>query len=303
RLVDTKLAEALKDVLGEAQVKARKATVSIPLKDSFLTTMDMPELSEDDMKEAVPYEARKYIPIPLSEVTLDWWTLPPGSKELSASSIGSGERKFRTIILAAVPKEAISKFKNIFKNAGWEIGGFEIEVFSFARSTLRHDLGTVLMMDIGASSVKMLIADGGVVRASHGLDHGAQELTLALAQSLGVDWERAEVLKRENGIIRKPETEGISSVLEPLVELWASEGERFLLDWKRRGGKEISKVVIGGGGALLRGVEDLFVKKYGVEVLVANPFSKVVYPAFLEPALREVGASFTNAVGLALREF
>ena len=76
-----------------------------------------------------------------------------------------------------------------------------------------------------------------------------------------------------------------------------------MLDWKRRGGRSISKVIIGGGGAMLQGAGDLFVKKFGVEVMTANPFSKVVYPAFLEPALKEVGATFTNAVGLALRNF
>lgn len=54
---------------------------------------------------------------------------------------------------------------------------------------------------------------------------------------------------------------------------------------------------------MLHGAGDLFVKKFGVEVITSNPFSKVVYPAFLEPALKEVGAAFTSAVGLGLREF
>ncbi|QQG42550.1 MAG: type IV pilus assembly protein PilM [Candidatus Giovannonibacteria bacterium] len=303
RLIDTKLTEALKDIARESQVSAKAAIVSIPLKDSFLTSMDLPEMSEENMKEAVPYEARKYIPIPVSEVIMDWWILPPESREASETSIGSGKRKFHKVLLAAVPKETILKYKGIFDGAGFAAVAFEIEVFSFARAALKRDFGAVLLMDIGASSVKMTIADGGVVRASHSFDRGSQELTLALSQSLGVDWERAEILKRESGVIRRPETEGVASVIEPLVELWASEGERFLLDWKRRGGRAVSKVVLGGGGAMLKGVGDVFVKKFGVEVLVANPFSKVVYPAFLEPALKEVGAAFASAVGLALREF
>lgn len=303
RLLESKLIEALKDLMREAQVKATKAIVSIPLKDSFLTTMDLPELADADMKEAVPYEARKYIPIPLSEVVLDWRILPPKSEEQKSVSIGSAKKKFRTVLLAAVPRESILKYKSVLEKAGLEVAALEIEAFSFARAALRRDLGTALIVDIGASSVKLALVDGGVVRAAHSFDRGSQELTLALSQSLGIDWDRAEVLKRESGVVKKPETEGTVSVLEPIVDLWASEGERFLLDWKRRGGGSVSKVLIGGGGALLRGVEDAFVKKFGVEVIVVNPFSRVVYPAFLEPALREVGATFTNAVGLALREF
>ena len=62
-------------------------------------------------------------------------------------------------------------------------------------------------------------------------------------------------------------------------------------------------MVLGGGGALLKGIVDVMIKRYGVEVEIANPFSKVVYPAFLEPSLTEIGATFTNAIGLALRDF
>lgn len=303
KLLESKLVEALKDLMREAQVKATKAIVSIPLKDSFLTTMDLPELADADMKEAVPYEARKYIPIPLSEVVLDWRVLPPKSEEQKSVSIGSARKKFRSVLLAAVPKDSILKYKSVLEKAGLEVAALEIEAFSFARAALRRDFGTALIMDIGASSVKLAFVDGGVVRAAHGFDRGSQELTLALSQSLGIDWDRAEVLKRESGVVKRPETEGTVSVLEPLVDLWASEAERFLLDWKRRGEASVSKVLVGGGGALLRGVEDIFVKKFGVEVIVVNPFNRVVYPAFLEPALREVGATFTNAIGLALREF
>lgn len=302
-VMDTKLTEALGDVLRESQVTAKRANISIPLKDSFITTMQMPNLSEGELKEAVPYEARKYIPVPIAEVTMDWWVLPAQSAETSSSSIGSGERKFVSVLLVAVPKDVVSKYETIIKNAGVEVVAFEIEAFAFVRAAVRRDIGSVLLLDLGASASKMMIVEGGVLRMAHSIGRGSQEFTLTLAQSLGIDFERAEILKRESGIARKPETEGVVSVLEPLVDFIASEGERFLLDWKRRGGSPIAKVVLGGGGALLRGVDELIVKKFGVEVEIANPFSRVVYPAFLEPPLKNVGASFTNAIGLVLREF
>src|SRR3989344_517276 len=80
------------------------------------------------------------------------------------------------VLLAAVPKETVSKYKSIFDGAGFAAAAFEIEVFSFARAALKRDFGAALLMDIGASSVKMTIADGGVARASHSFDRGSQEL-------------------------------------------------------------------------------------------------------------------------------
>ncbi len=302
-VIDTKITEALSDILKESKAGAKSAEVSLPLKNSFLTTMEMPYLSEEELKEAIPFEARKYVPIPLSEAKIDWWILPPKSEENAVSSIGSPKRKFVSVLLAAVPQEITAKYKSIFKNVNVEINNFELEVFPFARAALHRELGAVLLLDLGASSTKMIIADGGAVRAAHSLDKGSQEMTLNLSQSLGLNFERAEILKRENGILHKPETEGVASILETQVEFIAYEAERFLLDWKRRGGRPISKIVLGGGGALLKGITETMIKKFGVEAETVNPFSKVVYPAFLEPSLREVGATFTNAIGLALKNF
>ena len=301
-VVNDKIKEALGDIIRESQAKASRAIVSVPLKNSFVTTMTMPELEKNEMKDAIYYEARKYIPIPLAETTIDWWILPPESKEAAASSLGSPQKQFISVLLVAVPNEIIEKYKAIFKGVGITIAAFEIESFAQARS-VQHDGGVTMVMDLGAASTKMALVDGGVVRASHSVSQGAWNLTQALQQSLGLDFERAEMLKREFGIVRRPETQGAVSVLEPLVDALAAEGERFILDWRRKGGRSISKVWLGGGGALLRGIDDVMVKKFGVEVEIINPFGKVIYPAFLEPTLKEIGATFSTAVGLALRGF
>src|SRR3989338_7806645 len=55
-LVNEKLQEALTDVLREAQAKTTRAIISIPLRNSFITIMPMPELSQKEMKDAVLYE-------------------------------------------------------------------------------------------------------------------------------------------------------------------------------------------------------------------------------------------------------
>lgn len=301
-LVEEKLKEALHDVITESQAKASRATVSIPMKNSFITTMSMPELRPNELKDAIAYEARKYIPIPLSEAITDWWVLPPQSTESAVASIGSPKKPLISVLLVAVPNDVIEKYKNIFSSVGVSIDAFEIELFSAVRSA-RQENGTILLMDIGASSTKIAIIDSGVVRMAHSISQGGWGLTQALEQSLGLDFDRAESLKREFGVIRRPETQGAVSVLEPLIDTLAIEAERFLLDWKRKGGRGISKVFLVGGGSLLRGIEDTIVKKFGVETEIINPFSKVIYPAFLEPTLKEIGPIFANATGLALRGF
>ncbi len=302
-VVDKKLKEALTDLKKEAKITSKKVSLSIPLKHSFLTAVRMPRMSDRELKDSIQYEARKYIPVPLSQVIVDWWVFPPSRKQESETSLGSGTRQFVDVFLAAVTRDVIEKYNGIFAEANLEISDFEIECFAFARSTVTRDLGTILLVDIGAQNTKFLMVDGGVVRFAHNIDNGAQDLTLALSQSMGVNFERAEILKREFGLIHRPEAEGIAQIIEPLVDFIMMEGERFLLDWEKRGGDTISRIIVGGGGGVLRNINDAFIKRFGVEVETADPFSKVVYPAFLEHSLAEIGPTFINAIGLALKNF
>src|SRR3989344_7652217 len=63
------LAEALRDLLREAHVTTANGAVAVPFASSLVTTIDMPALSEQELSSAVPIEARKYVPVPISEVS------------------------------------------------------------------------------------------------------------------------------------------------------------------------------------------------------------------------------------------
>lgn len=78
-LTSDKVAEAIKDLIREANVTTLSGGLSIPFKSSLVTLMELPIIDEKQLKEMIPLEARKYIPVPISEVTLDWWVIPRGS--------------------------------------------------------------------------------------------------------------------------------------------------------------------------------------------------------------------------------
>ena len=70
----------------------------------------------------------------------------------------------------------------------------------------------------------------------------------------------------------------------------------------RDSGESVPKVILTGGNATLNGLADEFRGVFGSEVVLANPFAKVAYPSFMEDTLKQVGPSFTVAIGVALRE-
>ena len=89
--------------------------------------------------------------------------------------------------------------------------------------------------------------------------------------------------------------------MNPLIDFLLIEIERFVVGYTRKHKGTVSKILIAGGGATMQGLSDYMVKKFGVEVLVGNPFARLEYPAFFQPVLKETGPSFSVAVGLALR--
>lgn len=298
-LADEKASEMIADLKREAGVTATHGLVSIPLRHSFITIIDMPTLSDEQLKEAIQFEARRYIPIPLSDVVLDWWRIPDRVDETHAGEAAA--KKGMSVLLAAVQKDVIDKYMRILSGAGITSLGFEVEVFSATRVLGTRTQGAILLFDLGALSTKLSIIQRGIIRAVHHVDRGSQAFTLAISQSLGIDFKRAEEMKRSVGISQRPEAAGVRHTITPLLDSLFDEADRLRANFRRKFGEPIDKAVLIGGGALMPGVADYAIERLGIEVLISNPFSQMIYPAFLQPTLKSIGPTFSTASGLAIR--
>ncbi len=289
RYADTDIAELIKDVLKESNISTTDAVFSVPATSSFITTFTLPRMSPKEIEQAIPFEARKYVPIPIAEVVLDW-------DVMETTETNS------TVLLVAVPREIIDKFKRIADMVNLKLLALEVETFSMVRSLIGPDQTPTLIVNFGHQVTTLVIADHGKLRVSHNISRGAQELTRALEQGLNITKERAEAVKREIGIDERIEEQETTSILSPLVESLLSEIERIISLYNRKAERKIQKISLTGGGSNLKGLIDHMSIKFGVEVARGNPFARVVTPAFMQPMLREIGPIFSVATGLALHE-
>ncbi len=268
QLHEAKAIEMIKDVIKESGAKAKDSAVSIGLRNTFVTTIELPAAAKANIADVVSIEARRYIPLPISEVTLDWWIVPSSleSSQETPMAVPSAsapvKRDMIEVLLVAIHKDAIENYKSLMSKAGLNIQLFEIEIFSAIRSAIGREVSPVLLLDLGASMTKMAIVDYGVVRQVQSFDRGSQALTLALANSLGVDFQRAEEMKQEIGFSSRPEHKEIVSVIEPIMQYIFSEADRFVADYRRRHNRSIGKVILTGGGALVKGMADIAVKNF-----------------------------------------
>lgn len=291
RYSDNDIMELLKDLLSESGVTATEAVVSLPANTSFITLISFPRISRKEIDEAMPYEARKYVPIPVSEVVLDWDVFEEESDEDSVQ-----------VLLVAVPREIVEKVKRTVAGVGYGVRALEVENFSLVRSLIGTDETPTAIVNLGHQTTSLSIVDRGRLRLSHIVTRGSQEETRALERGLGINTERAEKIKREVGLSERIEEKEITSVLTPLVEVLLTDIERAISLYNRKAPRKIQKVNLTGGGANLKGLVDYASNKLGLETTRGNPFARIVTPAAVQPVIREIGPSFAVAAGLALRE-
>lgn len=287
-----KLTEALRDVIREANVTTKDCAFSIPYAASLVSLIKMPNVGEKQLATMVPIEARKYIPVPIGEVALDWFAIP---KEDS-----SPQEKI-SVLLVAIHKDTIGKYQGLVGATGLNASFFEIEVFSAVRAALDHGLAPVAVMDMGAGATKLYVVERGIVKESHLINRGSQDATLAVSRALNIPVAKAEELKREKGLLSSDD-QTLRSALELTLAQILTEANRTLLNYQARSGTSVSRLVITGGGAALKGYADFAKGKLQVDVELADPFAKTKAPAFLAEVLRNAGPEFSVATGLALRK-
>jgi len=311
KLSSEKVAEALLDLMREANVTAKQGGISIPFSSSLISILDLPKADPEQLKRMIPIEARKYIPMQVSEVMLDWFVIPEEQNTGGAFDRIEEKSPIRAkgqeVLLVAIHNDTVSSYQTIASSAGLAIKFFEIEIFSAIRSSLGHGLAPVLVIDLGAATTKMYVVERGIIRVTHLITGGGQQMTEHLGRSMSWEFEKAERVKRERGLVESStystdENDRIKTALLSTLERVFSEADRVLLSYGKRYNKDVSHVVLTGGGASLPGLSAFANQSLHSEVEIANPFSRTEAPAFLDKVLQEIGPGFAVSVGLALRE-
>jgi type IV pilus assembly protein PilM len=301
-----KTIEALNETLKQSGVTTRSGAFAIPVQSSLIFTLELPsKVKQSDMPSVIATEARKYIPVPINEVSLDWSLLP--KKETSfleankEDAVPMGVEKTEVLVVA-IENDAISKYRAIVDGCKLDIGFFEIEVFSSIRSNFEHELSLVLLIDFGASRTKLSIVEFGTVKSFHIVGRGAADITESISKSLSISFAEAEKMKKEYGLYGNPNEKSLADIIKIHMDYIFSETNNVLLGFEKKYNRTISKVILTGGGCLLKGLKEVAENNFKAEVEVGRPFSKVRAPTFLDKVLEATGPEFSVAVGLALRK-
>jgi type IV pilus assembly protein PilM len=309
---DEELTQAVKDLIARSGVKSRDVVMAISSFATFATVIKMPYLNEEELAKSIPFEARKYIPLPLDQVVLDWSIIgvvdekKERAPKEEASPQGTGTVKPATntsveVFLAAVPKDETSRYQSIAKGAGLNLVALELENSSLIRGLLGNDLSPTAIVNAGGRSTSILISHKGYERLSHNYEIGGFEMTKAIAGALNVSLDEAESLKRKYGLTDSPENKG-KEAMQSLVDMMLFETKKTISGYEDSHKVKVPRVVMIGGLANMPGLADYFKQRLERDVLVGNVFARVVHPPELAPIIATLSNTFAIAVGAAMRE-
>lgn len=292
QLSQKKRIESIVDVMRESGANARKGVLVIPLAVSFMTVIPISAKADEDITSKIGVEARKYIPIPLSDVALDW------------VEIGSGDSKstMREVMIAAIEHSTVRNYKEALEAIGLASQPSEIEAFSLVRALNRSTDTTLAVLDIGAHTSKLYIVQGGTIERIHRVAAGGVAITKRLAEMRGLSFEDAENLKRSYSDDHEAARD-IQKATTSILDSVFLECKRIIEQYEARIGQPIGRTVLAGGVSSFVGTPTYARDALGREVEVGNAFDKLAYPAFMEDTLTEIAPSFGVAIGAALRHF
>lgn len=305
-----KVVLALKEVLKQADATGTSFSFSIPVLSSLIFTIELPpQVKESDMPGIVPTEARKYIPVPITEVSLDYFILPKKENSFEEAStyesnpnVPQKPNEKTNVLVVATQNDAIARYRAIVSGCNISASFFEIEIFSSIRANFEHELSPVLLIDFGASHTKLSIVEFGMVKSYHTVDRGGVDISNSISVSLGVSFAEAEKMKKEFGLFGNPLEKSLTDIVKVHIDYIFSETNGVLFGYEKKYNRTISKVIFTGGGSLLKGLREVAINNFRAEIEIGHPFSKVSAPAFLEKVFESIGPEFAVALGLALRK-
>lgn len=290
----------LKRMLAQSKVTTKRCIAALPISSVFSSIISVPSTTDKELKDAISWQAKKLIPMPLEEISLD-------SKTLDADDGADGGKKVARVLLTGAPKTLVKEYVGILSDAGLEPLALETEAFAQIRALVGRDRSTVMIIDVGAFRTNITVVERGIPFISRSIASGGVAISSTIAQTIGIPFHEAESMKRDIKAMQQFAPTGdlvpiLETLLKPIIDevrysfnLYQGQSEAGKI-------KRVDKIIVTGGSSLLPRLPDFLTQVMNVNAYLGDPWARVVYPEDLRPVLEEIGSRFAVSVGCAMRD-
>ena len=295
------LGVAIRHLLTTAGIKGNRVVTALGGEAVIVRELKLPQMSDSELDQAVAYEAERYLPYGVREVSRDYQVLGKAAEE------GQVE-----ILLVAARKEIVNRQLAALQSVGLSATVLDVAPFSMLRAVGGRNGqadGTIVYVDLGAESSDIIIMENERLRLARNISTGGNAVTKAIAEALSLEFAAAQTLKEEKAQLllegqppADPALAHIHDAILPVINSVFTEVRRSLDYYQTRSrGQAVTKVVLTGGSAKLKNLAPFLSEELGLPVEIGNPFANFRADAFPPEYLNDVGPMMAVAIGLALR--
>ena len=292
------VSSAIEKIFTENKIKTRDVATSVSGHSVIVKRITVNATTDEELYNAIPYEAQQHIPFEMADVNLSYQPLGPG-----------GEGPSRDVILVAVKREKILNHTNVLSQSNKlpkvvDYDGFAVCNAFEVNYEVAPDL-MVALLNIGASIMNIVIGRGGTPLFTRDVSVGGNQYTDTLQKELDLPFEEAEKLK-QGAELPNISPEQTTQHLRSVTEILLLEIQKTFDFFRQTTTTEnIQQIYLSGGTAKIEGLVDQLKEEFNIPVEIINPFQRLgIDPKkFDTNYINEMAPRMSVAVGLALRSF
>lgn len=295
--------KAIKELFANTKISSKRVAIAIAGQAAIIRHIKMPLMEDSEVANAIHWEAERYIPFPVDEVTLDFKVI----------------RRFEDqnemdVLMVCARNDIIYSHIETLRDMGIQTQVVDIQTFSLMRAAgleATKTEGAVALLDIGFESSDLMILKDGIPLFTRVIPLAGNRFTKTIATNLGIRPEEAEEIKinkidalsqSESGQVQSLDARANFAMQEGLKELTLEIRRSIDYFHLQERNEEVSRLIINGGGSLLPNLATFLNRELGLPVIDCSfpqgiNVSKKLY-AKLEGEL----PLYSVALGLAIRE-
>jgi len=262
----------------------------------------MTRMSEEELVNAIPYEAEQHIPFDVYDVNTDF-------QILDTPAAGDGKSEQMDVLLAAAKKDRVEELSLVARGANLNPVVVDVDMLALINGfelNYPDDIGKHVssLVHLGASLMTVLVLKDSLSTFQRDIPLGGNQYTAALQKALSLSREDAEAMKL-GGRPRNQVQTDVLAVLRTITEEVVSEIQRSFEFYLASAGDEpIEKVYLSGGCSRLKGLSQVLASRLKLPVERLNPFRRIDIPEKLFDVdyLHDIGPMAAVAAGLAMRQ-
>jgi len=283
-------------ILEPLEIPCKSPYTAVSGKGTLIRYIDMPRMTIEDLRNSFSIEADKYFPFAQDQIYTDCYILDPQGKE-----------KRMSVMAAAAKREMIDQRIKLLTEAGLHADFIGINPIALANvlnvlglEEEKDEDAVMAVLDMGESVSNLTIIIDKLPWFTRDIFVGGRDLTKSISNALGISFEDAEKLKSQPGKRLAEVIAACESAVMNMVQELRLSFDYFTTERS----KEITKLLLTGGGSMLEGISEAFEKNLEVKVNKWDPLESLqVSSEISKEDLDKKSLKLGVALGLALYQY